>query len=380
MTDAVLEKFIRQYIEASPGPDVYFTWHGGEPTLAGINFYETVLRYQKKYAPYGWNCINNLQTNGLLLDDKWCAFLAAERFDVGLSIDVAAFAHDAYRVDNAGGGTYARVAETAHRLKSYGVRTDLLCTVTPRAAAYPLAIYEALRNFDTGWIQFIPIVRRGNDDGETPYVSADSVSADAYGAFLCAIFDEWASRDLGRVDIQLFAETARAWSGVGAGLCWMAPSCGRVLIIERDGGVYSCDHYVAPEYKIGDINKTHLRDLINLPEQRRFGDNKSDGLPGACRACAYLVVCNGGCPKDRAVQAENGEPGQNYLCAGLKRFFAHAEQPLRKITQYAREGLESAAIMYKLRSGTRDAMKGVGRNDLCPCGSGKKAKNCCLSR
>ena len=374
MSEGLLEKFIVQYIEANPGPDIYFTWHGGEPTLAGLDFYRAVVKMQKKHTPYGYKCINNLQTNGLLLDDEWCAFLSKEKFDVGLSLDGVQWTHDAYRKDRAGGGSYNAAAAAARRLRKNGVRTDLLCTVTPETASEPLNVYKALRDMDTGWLQFIPIVRRDADG----LPARGCVGAEEYGGFLCAIFDEWVAHDLGKLDVQIFAETAKVLSGSSAGLCWMAPVCGKVLIVESDGGVYSCDHYVVPEHRIGDITESSLRDLIDLPAQRRFGDAKHDALPVQCRSCRWLASCNGGCPKDRFINAEDGEPGLNYLCAGLKRFFAHSEQPLKRIMGLAKDGLSPEAIAYKLRSETQGGLKGVGRNDPCPCGSGRKAKNCCM--
>ena len=295
MSDETLEAYIRQYIEASPGPVVPFTWHGGEPTLAGLDFYRLAVALEKKYLPEGWSCWNNLQTNGMLLDDEWCAFLAENHFDIGLSIDGAQWIHDEFRKDRGGNGTYQRAAAAVRRLQAHGIQPDLLCTVTSAAANDPLAVYRALRDLRTGWIQFIPIVRRTEDGQVTP----DSVTGKAYGDFLCTVFDEWSQNDLGRTEVQMFAETMLVWSGGAASLCWMAPTCGRVLIVEQDGGVYSCDHFVNPEHRLGSIQDSTLDALVDQPEQIRFGRDKRDSLPEKCRSCAYLPVCNGGCPKDR---------------------------------------------------------------------------------
>jgi uncharacterized protein len=376
MTDAMLERFIRQYIEASPGPVVRFTWHGGEPTLAGLDFYRLAVELQAKHLPQGWSCWNNLQTNGILLDDEWCAFLASARFDVGLSIDGARWLHDENRKDHSGGGTYVRTVSALRRLQAHDVQPDLLCTVTAAAAKEPLAVYQALSNFDTGWIQFIPIVRRDADGRPT----ADSVAGEDYGDFLCAVFDEWICRDFHRLAVQLFAETALIWSGGSAGLCWLAPTCGRVLVVEQDGGVYSCDHFVTPEHRLGDIESSDLGALADSPAQRRFGNDKRDRLTAQCRSCAWLAVCNGGCPKDRHAFAEDGEPGQNCLCAGLRRFFAHAEQPLKRAIQLGEQGQSPAAVMAALRAESLARWRNIGRNDPCPCGSGRKAKHCCWQR
>ena len=443
MSDETLERYIRQYIEASAGPEISFVWHGGEPTLAGLDFYRRAVELQKRYLPDGWTCRNNIQTNGLLLDDAWCAFIAEADFDVGLSIDGAQWLHDRYRKDHGGHGSYERAANAIRRLQAHGVQADLLCTVTAAAAEEPREIYRALRNLGTGWIQFIPIVRRVTDEAATPRsdaqsdaklkvgkpdgsksdgnntgsnapnngvrstnapnigspdggaplsttastsapnsstsyaVTPESVSGEGYGRFLCAVFDEWSLHDLGKLDVQFFAETARVLDGGSPGLCWMAPTCGRVVIVEQDGGVYACDHFVAPSYKIGDIYAAHLGELVDAPAQVRFGESKRDGLPAVCHACPWLNACNGGCPKDRFVPAEDGGAPENHLCEGLRHFFTHAEPALAQIVGRTRQGQEPGAIMAALREQAKTAWKGVGRNDPCPCGSGKKAKQCC---
>lgn len=376
MPDSLLETYIRQYIAASPGPVVPFTWHGGEPTLAGLDFYRLAVELQRRYLPAGWTCWNNLQTNGVLLDDTWCAFLAEAKFDVGLSVDGTEWVHDEYRRDRGGHGTYQRVVAAVRRLQTNGIQPDLLCTVTSKAAAEPLAVYRALRDLNTGWIQFIPIVCRGADGR----VTADSVSGAAYGDFLCTIFDEWTSCDLGRLEIQLVAEMALVWSGGDASLCWMSPTCGRVVVVEQDGGVYACDHFVSPGYRLGNLATTPLAELVSSPAQRRFGNDKRDRLPQRCRACAWLAVCNGGCPKDRFAVDENGESGLNYLCSGLRQFFAHADQPLRQVVELRQRGATPEAIRTALRAQAQLRWRGIGRNDPCPCGSGRKAKHCCWSK
>ncbi|KLU59280.1 anaerobic sulfatase-maturating enzyme [Peptococcaceae bacterium CEB3] len=310
------------------------------------------------------------------MDDEWCSFLANARFDVGLSIDGTEWLHDRNRTDHSGNGTYERAVAAVRRLQAHGIQPDLLCTVTSETAKEPLAVYRALKDFNTGWIQFIPIVRLTADGQPT----ADSVTGQGYGDFLCAVFDEWIRQDLGRLDVQLFAEMALVWSGGNASLCWMAPTCGRVLIVEHDGSVYSCDHFVNPDHHIGNIEASPLSALVDLPVQRRFGDEKQTKLPSQCRSCSWLTVCNGGCPKDRFALAENGERGLNYLCGGLRQFFAHAEQPLKHVTRLRKEGLTLEAIRAKLLAESQERWRGVGRNDPCPCGSGRKAKHCCWSK
>lgn len=334
------------------------------------------MKLQERYLPEGWSCWNNLQTNGLLLDDEWCSFLANAHFDVGLSIDGTQGLHDKNRKDHKGSGTYERVVAAIRRLQAHGIQPDLLCTVTSATAKEPLAVYQALKDLNTGWVQFIPIVRL-TEDGEP---TADSVSGEGYGDFLCAVFDEWIRHDLGVLNVQLFAETALVWSGGNAGLCWMAPTCGRVLIVEHDGSVYSCDHFVNPDHRIGDIETSPLSALADLPVQRGFGYKKQTKLPQQCRSCPWLAVCNGGCPKDRFALAENGEQGLNYLCSGLRQFFAHAEQPLKDVMRLRKEGLTPDAITAELLAESQARWHGVGRNDPCPCGSGRKAKHCCWSK
>lgn len=376
MTDELLEEYIRQYITGNTGPAVSFVWHGGEPTLAGIDFYRHAVELQKKYLPAGWQCWNNLQTNGLLLNDEWCDFLAENNFDVGLSIDGSQYVHDTYRRDAGGNGTYERIHKNAQRLVKHGIRPDLLCTVTSTSSENPLAVYRGLRELNTGWVQFIPIIRRDKNGNVTP----DSITPDGYGKFLCDIFDEWILNDLGRTDVQLFAETAMVLSGGTASLCWMAPTCGKVLIVEHDGNVYSCDHFVNPEYRIGNIETAELQELINLPEQIKFGSDKRAKLPSQCKTCDWKSACNGGCPKDRFAKSDNGEEGLYYLCNGLRTFFSHAAPRLKRLMQMRSRRMTPAAIMAEFRNEELEKWKGIGRNDPCPCGSGKKAKNCCWNK
>jgi uncharacterized protein len=362
MTEAVLERFVAQVIAASPGPVVSFTWHGGEPTLAGLPFYRRAVALQRQYLPEGWRCWNNLQTNGLLLDEAWCAFLAREGFDVGLSLDGDRLIHDAQRRDLAGAGTYDRAAAAARRLMDHGLKPDLLCTVTAAAAQRPLEVYQGLRALGTGWMQFLPIVRP-----EGAGVSADSVSPEAYGEFLCRVFDRWCLFDLGRTGVQLFAEAARTLAGGRAALCTLTETCGQVLVVEKDGEVYACDHFVDPDHRLGSVMTDALADLVADPTLLAFGARKAD-LPEACAACPHLALCRGGCPKDRLAG------GVNYLCPGYRRFFDHAADRLARI---GRAGAGAPALMTAFRDEEKAKWRGVGKGDPCPCGSGRKAKACC---
>lgn len=347
MSFALLERLIRQTIASSTGPVVSFTWHGGEPTLAGLDFYRCAVELEKKYLPRGWTAWNNLQTNGLmLLNSEWCRFLKENRFDVGLSIDGAQWVHDRNRRDLGGGGTYGRVVRAVRQLQRAGIQPDLLCTVNAASLEDPLAVYRGLRDLGSGWIQFIPIVVRLSDSEFSP----ESVSPQGYGQFLCAVFDEWLLHDLGRLDVQLFAETARVMAGGQASVCWMAPTCGRVLVVEEDGGVYACDHFVDDGHRLGNLMGERLDALANSQAQFDFGNAKRDTLTSECRRCPWLAFCNGGCMKDRFGRSADGEAGQSYLCGGMKRFFSYAAAPLAYVMELSRRGMKPAQIMERLRT------------------------------
>jgi uncharacterized protein len=374
MPDDLLEKAIVQTIKASPGPVVSFVWHGGEPTLAGLDFYRMAVSIQKANLPSGWSCWNSLQTNGVLLDDAWCDFLAESGFSVGISLDGSAEIHDAVRRDRVGKGTYQRVVAAVRRLQERGIQPDLLCTVTRTIAEQPVEVYRALRDLETGWMQFIPIIRQDREGRLT----ADSVSGEAYGRFLCSIFDTWLAQDIGRQEVQIFAEMLLISSGRSATVCQMSPTCGRAIVVEKDGRVFSCDHFVTPEHCLGSLHHAELQDLLESERQRIFGRNKKDLLPGRCRSCSWLRFCHGGCPKDRLAGVAGGEEGLNVLCAGYQQFFQHAEKPVARMAQLLNQGFSIEAVRSDLRGYGRKTLIGVGRNDPCPCGSGRKAKNCCL--
>ncbi len=344
MSFELLERMIRQTAAASEGGVVSFIWHGGEPTLAGIDFYKKAVALEKKYLPRGVHAWNNLQTNGLLLSDEWCRFLKDNAFDVGLSIDGCEAVHDQNRKDLGGKGTWKRVSASLTRLRACGLEPDLLCTVNSASEKDPLAVYRALRDTGAGWVQFIPIVAR-----EGGGLSAESVSPEGYGDFLIAVFDEWIRNDLGRLDVQLFAEMARIMAGGEASLCWMRETCGRVLICEEDGAIYSCDHFVDDDHRLGTLRSTGLPQAANSGAQFSFGDAKRDSLTDECRRCAHLRFCGGGCPKDRFGRSADGEEGQYYLCSGLKALFEHAVPRLEEIMELSRQGKKPEEIMKRIR-------------------------------
>ncbi len=355
MSDELLEKMIKETVEAASGPIVSFVWHGGEPTLAGLPFYRKALRFERRYLPEGCTAWNNLQTNGLLLDDEWVSFLQRHGFDVGISIDGSECAHDENRKDFGGNATYERVRRSVLRCLKAGIRADLLCTVNAQTVRDPVGIYRSLRDLDTGWIQFIPIVVREKDgpikleNAPGVRLSSESVTPEQYGAFLTAIFDEWITHDLGKCDVQLFAETARVLSGQEASLCWMAGTCGRVLIAEEDGAVYACDHFVDGEHRLGYLSEASLETFANSDKQQAFGEEKRSRLTAECRSCPYLRFCNGACPKDRFGLSSDKEPGQYVLCGGLKTFFEHALQPMAAVMGWIKDGMDPEKAMHRVR-------------------------------
>ncbi len=377
MSDEVLEAYVRSFIEASPGPVVQFVWHGGEPTLLGVGFYRRALQLQERYLPPGWTCINNLQTNGVLLDDEWCGFLAEHRFSVGISIDGPARLHDACRTDNAGRSTHRQVTRALRLLQRRGIHPDVLCTLNSVTAPHPVEVYRFFLDHGVRWLQFLPIVQRTSGGG----VSDLSVTPEAMGVFLCTVFDEWVRHDVGRIAVQTFAECLRVWMGEKATLCVMAETCGRALAVEHDGSVYSCDHFVEPGHRIGDLSAHGLAALVEAPEQVVFGSAKRDGLPNCCRECPVLFVCNGGCPKDRFAAAPDGEDGLNYLCAGYRRFYEHVAPYMARMAGLARRRTPVSTIMTELKlkeANDEEPWRRASRNDPCPCGSGRKYKRCCL--
>lgn len=376
MTEAVLRRYIQQYIAASPGPTVAFSWQGGEPTLMGLDFFRQVVALQKELVPPGWRCTNSLQTNGTLLDDAWCRFLREEGFLVGISLDGPASLHDHFRVDKGGKPTHDRVMHGLRLLQQHGVEYNVLAVVNAVNVRHPLEVYRFFREQGVTWIQFIPLVEPLQGGG----VSDRSVSGAAYGEFLVAIFEEWVRHDVGRVFIQVFEECLSVWAGRGAGVCIYQETCGGALALEHNGDLYACDHFVDPEHLLGNITLAPLADLAASPRQSAFGAQKQSSLPAQCLSCDVRFICNGGCPKDRIGTSRDGEPGLNHLCEGYYRFFKHVDPYMRRMVELLHSGLPAAALSAQLRAEGERRWARVGRNDPCPCGSGKKYKACCLSR
>jgi serine-type anaerobic sulfatase-maturating enzyme len=374
MTDEVLESYIRQYIEAQRVPEVTITWQGGEPTMMGLDFFRRSVEYAEKHTPPGTLVYQSIQTNGTLLDKEWCGFLRENGFLVGLSLDGPRELHDRYRHDKRGGGTFDRAVRAARLMRDERVEFNVLCTVNAANASHPLEVYRFFRDeLDVKWIQFIPIVERINNDGSTLLQEGDtvtdrSVDPEQWGAFLSDIFDDWLVRDVGEGHVNMFEAAFASWVGAPALACIFDETCGNALVLEHNGDLYSCDHFVEPGYLLGNIKETPLAGLLSSEKQRRFGSDKRDTLPAFCRECDVLFACRGECPKNRFAAAPDGEPGLNYLCRGYKAFFEHVNAPMRKMAELLQSGRYPADIL--------DSFNKAGRNDLCPCGSGRKYKQC----
>ena len=393
MPEDVLETYVRGYIQSQNVPQISFAWQGGEPTLLGVDHFEKVVELQTKYAE-GKRIENAFQTNGVLLDDQWCEFLAKNRFLVGLSIDGPQKLHDHYRVDKGGQPTFKRVMRGLGYLKKHGVEFNTLTVVQRHNSHHPLEVYRFLRENGSGFVQFIPIVERiansPNPDGlvlispesdASARVSEWSVEPLQYGKFLCAVFDEWVRNDVGRCFVQMFDVALESWMGYPASLCVFRETCGSAMAIEHNGDLYSCDHFVYPENKLGNIMESPLSSLVNSTRQHKFGQDKLDTLPRYCRECDVRFACNGECPKHRFIRTPDGEEGLNYLCAGYKRFFHHIDPYMRFMAGELQQGRAPANVMewVRMRKEEGPGNGQPGRNDPCPCGSGKKFKKCCGS-
>jgi uncharacterized protein len=393
MSDATLETYIRQLLESHRTPQVTVAWQGGEPTLMGLTFFKHAVELVEQYRRPGQAVQHTFQTNGILLNDDWCAFFKEHNVLVGLSVDGPRELHDAYRRDRGGRGTFDRVMQGWRLLQRHGVEFNILCTVNAANQAHGRAVYQFFRDeLGATWIQFIPIVERATDEtigianlgwGGRPgskrllYTQAGnrvtdrSVGGEQYGRFLVDVFEEWVRHDIGQVYVQLFDVTLEAYFGRHL-LCIHAPTCGYGPALESNGDLYTCDHFVEPRFLLGNINKTHMLTLVSSAEMRQFGDDKRDTLTAQCRTCEVRPLCNGGCPKDRFALSRDGQPGQNYLCAGLELFFRHTAPAMRAMARLIQQRRYPAELMTAIA--TED--KARGPYQLCPCGSGRKFRFC----
>jgi uncharacterized protein len=365
MSDAVLEAYVGQLLEAHRGVDeVVLAFQGGEPTLMGLEFFAKVIEVQQRMAAPGQRVLTTIQTNATLIDDAWAEFLAHNDVLVGVSVDGPRALHDAYRVDKGGKPTFDRVIEGLDTLKRHGVEWNALTTIHAANAEHGDEVYRFLRDeLGAAFIQFIPIVEvEGLPDPllGAASVTDRSVSGEAFGRFMIAVFDEWVRRDVGDVFIQMFDTALAHWLGMDqVGMCVHARTCGDALALEHNGDLYSCDHYVDPEYKLGNITQGRtMLQMLESPAQRGFGQAKESTLPAYCRRCDVRFACNGGCPKDRIALTPDGEPGLHHLCAGYKAFFTHIDGPMQVMAQLVRSGRPADAV--RNWSGLRQVSGPVG--------------------
>ena len=382
MADEQLENYIRQLIESHRTPEVTIAWQGGEPTLMGLDFFQRSIEIARKYARPGMTIQHTIQTNGTLIDDEWAAFFKDHHFLVGISIDGPREMHDIYRQDKGGAPTFDKVLRGLSFLKKHGVEWNALVTLNHANADHPVEVYRFLRDeCGAKFMQFIPIVERHHVDG-VPFgaaVTDRSITAQQYGQFLIGVFEEWVRHDIGEVYVQMFDVALANWYGEPSGLCIFSKTCGTALALEHNGDLYSCDHFVEPQHKLGNINQTHMIELIASDQQLKFGRDKFDTLPRYCLDCDVRFACHGGCPKDRFINTPDGQPGLNYLCAGYKLFFHHIDQPMQLMVRLLRQNRAPSEIMrlYATQDQEWQALLAkTGRNEMCPCGSGKKFKNC----
>jgi len=352
MSDAVLDKFTRQYIAGQQVPEVTFGWQGGEPTLAGIDFFKRAIALQKKHAKPGRRVLNTIQTNGTLINDEWASFFKDNNFLVGISIDGPPAIHDTYRVDKGGNGSLERVARGLDVLKKHGVEFNVLACVHAESARHPLDVYRYFRDtLGVKFIQFIPVVEKeaGGSEHQGLHASPRSVTGKELGEFLVTIFDEWVTRDVGDVFVQLFDVALAAWLDRPGAVCVHAPICGNALAIEFNGDIYACDHFVQPDQRRGNIMDAPLASLVTGAAQKAFGLAKRDALPGCCKSCSVLFACHGGCPKDRIDRSPAGEPGLNHLCEGYKAFFTHVDPHMRFMATQVANGRPATLIMDQFK-------------------------------
>jgi len=343
LSEELLETFIQQYIESQTMPQVLFTWHGGEPLLRPLAFYRRALELQQRYA-WGRQIDNCLQTNGTLLTDEWCEFLRENRFLVGISIDGPQIFHDAYRCHS-----FEKVMQGIRLLQKHHVEWNAMATVNRLNADYPTEFYRFFKEIGCQYLQFTPVVER--NDTSFPYeqagaeVTDSSVTPEQWGRFLCGVYDEWVKEDVGRFFVQLFDATLANWAGEPPGICSMSPTCGRAAAMEANGDVYSCDHFVFPEYRLGNIRRQSLTSMLYGERQQQFGCNKSATLPRQCRECRFLFACHGECPKNRFMTDKYGEPGLNYLCLGYRQFFTHVAADMDFMKEELDAGRSPANVM-----------------------------------
>lgn len=361
MSDELLEKFIKEYIESQTMPQVLFTWHGGETLMRPLSFYQKAMELQRKYAR-GRTIDNCIQTNGTLLNDEWCRFFHDNNWLVGVSIDGPQEFHDEYRKNKQGKPSFMKVMQGINLLNKHRVEWNALAVVNDFNADYPLDFYHFFKEIGCRYIQFTPIVERifrhddgrhlaAVEEGDNEKLADFSVTPEQWGNFLCTIFDEWVKNDVGEYFIQLFDATLANWVGEQPGVCSLAKTCGHAGVMEFNGDVYSCDHFVFPQYKLGNIYSKTLVEMMYSDKQQQFGRNKFDSLPSQCKECQYLFACNGECPKNRFCKTASGELGLNYLCKGYYQYFDHVAPYMDFMKKELLAERAPANIMEAIRKG-----------------------------
>lgn len=330
MGDELLEQYILQHIDATRAETIMFSWHGGEPTIAGLDFYRKALDFQQKHLPPGRSIINGIQTNGTLLDDEWCRFLSKENFITGISMDGPEEMHNLFRKDKKRQGTFKEALKGYRMLQEYGLIPEILCVVNGVNIRYPGEVYSFFKHLEPDFITFLPLVKQLPG---TSSVTPLSVRAGDFGRFLVTIFEEWLEKDIGRLKIQIFEEALRTAFNQEHSLCIFRERCGGVPVIEHNGDFYSCDHYVEPQHRLGNIREHSLAWYLDSPKQKAFGEAKANTLPKYCLDCEVKTMCNGECPKNRFIKTPGGEPGLNYLCVGYKMFFNHIQPFVEAVKQ-----------------------------------------------
>ncbi len=336
MSDEVLETYIKQHIQAAGGGEVFFSWHGGEPVLAGIDFYRRAVALEKRYTPPGCRIVNGIQTNATLIDDAWGRFLKEEGFYVGVSLDGPEWFHDSSRLRTDGRGTFTSVMRGLEILRQHDVPHEVLCVVSNCNVHASLELYRFFRDLGIEFITFLPLVERKSRNSSE--VTGRSVRAADFGRFLAEVFDGWIANDIGKIKVQVIEEALRTAFGQDHTLCIFNPVCGAVPAVEMNGDFYSCDHFVDGDHLIGNIMNQSLESLLDDPRQKAFGEARKSAMPRYCLECEVLDMCNGECPRNRFINTPDGEPGLNYLCDGYRYFFNHCRPFINEVARLWKEG------------------------------------------
>ncbi len=365
MSDKVLKAFVQKYIRSNDIPEIAFAWQGGEPMLMGLDFFKKAVRLQKQYS-HGKRISNSLQTNGILLDDAWCEFLAKNNFLVGISLDGPEDIHNRYRVDGRGRGTFRTVMKAVELMQKHGVQYNVLACITRESARRPLDVYHFFKDCGVEFVQFIPVVERIPDEetralglkiASPPDVRMENivnvtpwaVEPESYGDFFISIFEEWVRNDVGKTFVMNFEWALMSWMGGDSTVCQFSRQCGKSVILEHDGNIYACDHFMYPRYLLGNILSSDPQRLIDSPQQKDFGKQKETALPQYCQECDVLFACRGGCPKHRFAATLDKEPGLNYLCEGHKKFFRHIDKYMIAMRKLLENNLPVSHIMEATR-------------------------------